>query len=178
MPSDPPATALFDRRAWRLHRDRAARLTRGQGGGADFLHAEIADRLIDRLDLVSREFPIVLDLGARDGALTRTVAMRPGTVQVVAAEPSATFLTTTPPPRVAADPEFLPFRPASFDLIASVLVLHWTADLPGALVQLRQDAAVFEQDGGVLPTPLRLGADPRFTGRGVTIAFLESLSRS
>jgi len=68
MPSDPPATALFDRRAWRLHRDRAARLTRGQGGGADFLHAEIADRLIDRLDLVSREFPIVLDLGARDGA--------------------------------------------------------------------------------------------------------------
>src|SRR5437016_6967240 len=138
MPSDPPATALFDRRAWRLHRDRAARLTRGQGGGADFLHAEIADRLIDRLDLVSREFPIVLDLGARDGALMRTVAMRPGTVQVVAAEPSATFLTTAPAPRVAADPEFLPFRQASFDLIASVMALHWTADLPGALVQLRQ----------------------------------------
>ena len=43
-----------------------------------------------------------------------------------------------------------------------------------ALVQLRQDAAVFEQDGGVLPTPLRLGADPRFTGRGITIAFLDS----
>jgi len=138
MPSDPPATALFDRRAWRLHRDRAARLTRGQGGGADFLHAEIADRLIDRLDLVSREFPIVLDLGARDGALMRTVAMRPGTVQVVAAEPSATFLTAAPAPRVAADPEFLPFRQASFDLIASVMALHWTADLPGALVQLRQ----------------------------------------
>jgi len=110
MPSDPPATALFDRRAWRLHRDRAARLTRGQGGGADFLHAEITDRLIDRLDLVSREFPIVLDLGARDGALTRIAATRPGTVQVVAAEPSAGFLTTAPAPRVAADPEFLPFR--------------------------------------------------------------------
>ncbi|MFL6209548.1 MAG: S8 family serine peptidase [Pyrinomonadaceae bacterium] len=43
-----------------------------------------------------------------------------------------------------------------------------------ALVQLREDAAVFAQDGRVLPTPLRLGADERFTGRGVTIAFLDS----
>jgi serine protease AprX len=43
-----------------------------------------------------------------------------------------------------------------------------------ALVQLRTDAAVFEQGGRVLPTPLRMGADERFTGRGVTIAFLDS----
>ncbi|MBA3322899.1 MAG: S8 family serine peptidase, partial [Pyrinomonadaceae bacterium] len=43
-----------------------------------------------------------------------------------------------------------------------------------ALVQLKSDAAVYEQRGGVLPTPLRLGADPRFAGRGVTIAFLDS----
>ena len=59
-------------------------------------------------------------------------------MQVVAAEPSAAFLAGAPSPRVCADPELLPFRDASFDLIASVLVLHWTADLPGALVQLRQ----------------------------------------
>jgi SAM-dependent methyltransferase len=41
-------------------------------------------------------------------------------------------------PRVAADPELVPFGEASFDLIASVLALHWVADLPGALVQLRR----------------------------------------
>jgi SAM-dependent methyltransferase len=138
MPSDPSATTLFDRRAWRLHRDRAARLAQDQAGAADFLHAEIADRLLDRLDLVGREFPLALDLGARDGALSRALMQRPGTVQVVAAEPSAAFLAGAPPPRVAADPELLPFGDASFDLIASVLALHWTADLPGALVQLRQ----------------------------------------
>jgi SAM-dependent methyltransferase len=129
--------ALFDRRAWRLHRDRAARLTQGEGR-ADFLHAEIADRLRDRLDLVGREFPLVLDLGARDGALSRALAERVGTVQVVAAEPSAAFLAGAPPSRLAGDPELLPFRDASFDLIASVLALHWTADLPGTLAQLRR----------------------------------------
>ena len=37
-----------------------------------------------------------------------------------------------------ADPELVPFRDASFDLVVSKLVLHWAADLPGALVQLRR----------------------------------------
>ena len=39
---------------------------------------------------------------------------------------------------VTADPELSPFADASFDLIVSSLVLHWTADLPGALAQLRR----------------------------------------
>jgi serine protease AprX len=40
--------------------------------------------------------------------------------------------------------------------------------------QIESDAAIFEQGGHVLSTPLRLDADNRFTGRGVTIAFLDS----
>jgi serine protease AprX len=40
--------------------------------------------------------------------------------------------------------------------------------------QLQAHAAVFEQNSFVLPTPLRLDADERFTGKGVTIAFLDS----
>lgn len=40
--------------------------------------------------------------------------------------------------------------------------------------QIDSHAAVFEQTSGVLPTPLRMNADDRFTGRGVTIAFLDS----
>lgn len=43
-----------------------------------------------------------------------------------------------------------------------------------ARVQLQTDAAVFQQGGHVLSTPLRMDADDRFTGRGVTIAFLDS----
>jgi serine protease AprX len=39
---------------------------------------------------------------------------------------------------------------------------------------LEPHAAIFEQNSFVLPTPLRMEADERFTGRGVTIAFLDS----
>ena len=40
--------------------------------------------------------------------------------------------------------------------------------------QIESHAAVFEQNHFVLPTPLRMDADDRFRGRGVTIAFLDS----
>src|SRR5579884_3110275 len=135
--SDTSAILPFDRRAWRRHRDRAARQD-----SVDFLHHEAAERLIDRLDDVKRRFAAALDLGARDGRLAAALARRPGTRRVVAAEPSLAFLARVPGPeqvlRVAADPELLPFRPASFDLAVSALALHWVGDLPGALVQLRR----------------------------------------
>ena len=131
--TEAPATTLFDRRAWRAHRDRAAR-----SGPVDFLHDEVADRLIERLDLVNREFAVALDLGARGGGLARALAVRPGALRVIAAEPARQFLAQAPRPRVAADPELLPFGDASLDLIVSNLALHWAADLPGALVQLRR----------------------------------------
>lgn len=43
-----------------------------------------------------------------------------------------------------------------------------------AKAQLESHATIFSQTDHVLPTPLRLDADDRFTGRGVTIAFLDS----
>jgi NADH dehydrogenase [ubiquinone] 1 alpha subcomplex assembly factor 5 len=127
MPDRDNTAPLFDRRTWRVHRDRAR---------VDFLHAEIAERLLDRLDLLNRHFAAVLDLGARDGTMARALASRGA--GVVAAEPSARLLAAAPSPRVCADPELVPFRDASFDLIASCLALHWCADLPGALIQLRR----------------------------------------
>jgi len=124
---------LFDRRAWRRHRERAA-----LAGAVDFLHAETEARLIDRLDIAGGEYAVALDLGSRGGALARLLAARSGTSRVVLAEPAAAFLAGAPGWRIAADPELSPFRDAAFDLVASNLVLHWTGDLPGALIQLRR----------------------------------------
>jgi SAM-dependent methyltransferase len=124
---------LFDRRARRQHRDRAAR-----AGCVEFLHTEVADRLIERLDDVKREFRLALDLGAHHGALSRALASRPGIERVVAADPSSDFLAQLSRMRVAADPDLIPFRDGTFDLVVSILELHWAGDLPGALVQIRR----------------------------------------
>jgi NADH dehydrogenase [ubiquinone] 1 alpha subcomplex assembly factor 5 len=135
--NDVVATSPFDRRAWRLHRERAAQGA-GTVGVTDFLHVEIAARLVDRLDDVNRQFHRVLDLGSHGGALARMLAERPGIERVVAAEPALGLLARAPAWRVAADPELLPFAGASFDLAVSNLALHWVGDLPGTLVQLRR----------------------------------------
>jgi NADH dehydrogenase [ubiquinone] 1 alpha subcomplex assembly factor 5 len=137
---------LFDRRAWRLHRDRAARQ-----GCVDFLHTEVADRLIDRLDDVARQFRTALDLGAHHGALSHALLHRSGIERVVAAEPSLPFLARSRGIPVAADPELIPFRDESFDLAVSALALHWVGDLPGALIQLRR---VLKPDGLLLAAML------------------------
>jgi len=141
MTSAEPFT-LFDRRAWRLHRDRAAR-----SGCVDFLHCEAADRIVERLDDVGRQFPTVLDLGTHNGALPRALDGRAGIETVVAADLSAAFLARGRGMRVVADPELIPFGEGSFDLAVSALTLHWVGDLPGTLVQLRR---ILKPDGLLL----------------------------
>jgi|SRR5271165_5047351 len=139
-------SALFDRRAWRLHRDRAAR-----SGCVDFLHSEVASRLVDRLDDVGQQFCTVLDLGTHNGALSRALSDRTEIETVVTADPSFVFLGRGCGMRVAADPELIPFRESSFDLAVSALALHWVGDLPGTLIQLRR---VLKPDGLLLAAML------------------------
>jgi NADH dehydrogenase [ubiquinone] 1 alpha subcomplex assembly factor 5 len=129
----PDRIIVFDRPALRAKRDRAA-----AGGGFHFLFAEAVERLLDRLEDIDRRFPVALDLGCRDGALARGLAGRGGIQFLVQADPSPRFVAQAAGTRLAADPEFLPFAPASFDIVLSVLLLHWVNDLPGALLQLRR----------------------------------------
>jgi SAM-dependent methyltransferase len=133
-------SVVFDRRAVRLHRERAAR-----GFAAhDFLHREAASRLAERLDEIKRQFPCALALGAPGGVLPRMLAGRNGTATLIATDPAAAMLRRAGAGRpgvashAVADEEWLPFAPASFDLVVSCLGLHWVNDLPGALVQIRR----------------------------------------
>lgn len=128
------AIAVFDRAAVRAHRDRAA----ARLDEHDFLLREVAERLADRLDDVRRAFAVALDLGCHSGAFADALAGRGGIERLVQADLSPAMLGRASGPRVAADEEMLPFADTSFDLVASVLSLHWVNDLPGALVQMRR----------------------------------------
>ena len=128
---------VFDRAAVRHHRERAA----GAFGAHDFLHREVAERLAERLDDVTRRFPRALCLGAHDGAMARALRGRGGIETMVQCDLSPAMAATAARaggPSLAADEEFLPFAAESFDLIVGLLTLHWVNDLPGALIQARR----------------------------------------
>ena len=125
---------VFDRRAVRLHRDRAARTLAEH----DFLFHESAARLADRLDDIVRQFPRTLDLGCHGGEMSRLLAGRSGIETLVQCDLSARMAERAGGLCVAADEELLPFADGAFDLIVSNLSLHWVNDLPGALIQARR----------------------------------------
>ncbi|MGE0256832.1 MAG: methyltransferase domain-containing protein [Alphaproteobacteria bacterium] len=136
-PATGPVPAPFDRALVRLRRNRAAATL----DRADFLFAEIADRLVERLGDVKRDFPRALDLGCRDGALARALLATGQVGGVVAADLAPAMVRRARAAglaAVAADEEALPFADGSFDLVASVCTLDATNDLPGALAQLRR----------------------------------------
>ncbi len=98
-----------------------------------------AERLLDRLDDMTRRFGDALDVGGRGvvAPMLRARGMRGGELRSVVRDggaerrPDGSAI-------VAADEECLPFASGSFDLIVASLSLHWVNDLPGALLQMRQ----------------------------------------
>ena len=137
--------ATFDRRAVRLHRDRAA----GRIERVAPILAEVADRLLDRLDDTTRRFTRALDVGGRGQVAPR---LRARGIDTVSCELSPAMARLDG--AVVGDPEWLPFAPASFDLVVANLSLHFCNDLPGALIQLR---AALRPDGLLLASMPALG---------------------
>jgi SAM-dependent methyltransferase len=129
----PDTLLIFDRCSVRLHRERAAASLPEH----DYLLREIGERLIDRLDDMRREFRIVLDLGCRYGAFADDLAAR-GVQTLVHCDLSYRMVRRATSPCLVADEEALPFAASSFDMVISLLNLHWVNDLPGALLQIRR----------------------------------------
>jgi len=134
--SAPPL--IFDRA---LHR---RRLKRGvaQPDAADFLLTRAAEDAAERLSTILREFPLAVDLNAKASAFATALAADPiarGRVGLLieAAPCEAALMSAQAGPRLIADDERLPFKPESLNLIVSLLSLHWTNDLVGALIQIR-----------------------------------------
>lgn len=133
MPGMSTPPLIFNRMAQRRRRDRAA----GNFTAHDFLLREMAERLLDRLDDLKRDFTVAVDLGGHSGLVAQALRAR-GIAQVLHLESSAAMSAQAAGLRVLADEEALPLRPESLDLLASCGALHLVNDLPGALVQIRR----------------------------------------
>ena len=108
---------IFDPAAVRRHRARAA------AGIAehDFLLREMAGRLVERLGDMRRGFGHALALDDHGGALTAALHGRVGRLAVDRHEDALAGTAGE-----------------SFDLVVSLLSLHWVNDLPGALLRIRR----------------------------------------
>lgn len=132
--SAPPR--LFDRTLHRRRLDRAAR----DYSTADFLHRRAALDIAERLDPILRNFPLAVDLSARRGAFREALAEAASgkVAHLIEADLSLRMLAGRTGPRLVCDEERLPLADASVDLIISILGLHWTNDVVGALIQIRR----------------------------------------
>ncbi|MBI1405520.1 MAG: methyltransferase domain-containing protein [Caulobacter sp.] len=128
---------LFDRALHRRRLDRAAAAYEDAG----FLKSRAAADIVLRLEAIMRRFPNAVDLGARTGAFAKALKGSDAADKIdvlIETDLSGAMLEGRGGARLVADEERLPFAPGSLDLVVSALVLHWTNDLVGTLVQIRR----------------------------------------
>jgi SAM-dependent methyltransferase len=125
--------APFDRALWTERKNRCA----PHACKHEFLLARVADDLAGRLELVRRDFPVAVSLGAYHGLVGRRLRELPSIGLVIDVERAPALLARCSGPAVLADEEALPFATGALDLVVSALSLQLANDLPGALVQIR-----------------------------------------
>ncbi|HVB88734.1 MAG TPA: methyltransferase domain-containing protein [Beijerinckiaceae bacterium] len=130
---------VFDRP---LHRERLRRAARAKP--ASFLLDRAALDLDLRLSAVSRTFGEILDSGSPGADAEACLRARFPQARIVRAAPVEASLGRQERPALVADEEAIPFHPAAFDLVVSLLSLQWANDLPGVLAQIR---GVLKPDG-------------------------------
>ena len=121
---------------------------------ANFLAPIIAETLLDRLTMVTRNFPRVLLIGAHDPALADRLRSICAALTIIEAGPR--LAAASGAIIVEADALDLPF--ASFDLIVWPGGLDSVNDVPGALLRLR---ALLAPDGLLLGAFVGDGSLPR-----------------
>jgi malonyl-CoA O-methyltransferase len=113
---------------------------------AAFLHREVGQRLLERLDWLKARPETILDVGCGVGQLTavlmkkyrkaRVIGLERAPAMVTRARRRAPWLRTLH--GVVAEPEALPLPVASCDLIFSNLALPWTLDLDPVFAEFRR----------------------------------------
>jgi SAM-dependent methyltransferase len=133
------APQLFDRSLLRDRRNRFA----GTIHKYDFLVQRAFDDICDRIETVTRRFEKALILGGGPGLIpalnSRDARSKIDWLVQSDLSPRITSKLKATSPNIAClslDEERLPIKDESLDLVIAPLGLHWTNDLPGALVQI------------------------------------------
>jgi NADH dehydrogenase [ubiquinone] 1 alpha subcomplex assembly factor 5 len=121
-------TEIFNRKLLKTNRARYAK----RFSEFNFLHQEVAERLIERISDLGKNFENILEIGARDGNLGKKIPHK----FLVQTDLSLDFAGSLEN-GIMMDDENLCFAPNSFDLILSNLNLHFINDIMGNLTQIK-----------------------------------------
>jgi len=131
----PERIEIFDKEIKKIHRDRATKnLTK-----SDFLIRECESRLADIFNgEIIKKFPTALNIGARTGKYSNKIIKNAGVTNLTNSEISEKMLAQCKSgTNIVIDEEKLTFDNESFDMIFSILNLHWTNNLPATLMKIR-----------------------------------------
>ncbi|XP_024175172.1 putative methyltransferase At1g22800, mitochondrial isoform X2 [Rosa chinensis] len=150
---------VFDRDFRRKQLDRASWLMRSKDSFVD----SVADNLLDRLEDCKKTFPTALCLGGSLEAVRRLLHGRGAIEKLIMMSTSYDMVKRCRNAEdevqnenietsfMVGDEEFLPIKESSLDLVISCLGLHWTNDLPGAMIQVRDAGNLLTRAGFTLP---------------------------
>jgi SAM-dependent methyltransferase len=136
MSLEPQSELIFDRILLRQNRARCAK----QFDEFNFLQREVANKIVESLEFINRDFDAVLEIGSRDGYLSEQIALKKKVKLSVQTE-ICDFASDNSGPKikteVKADDEFLPFKSNSFDLIVTCLNFQHINLIPQFLLQVK-----------------------------------------
>ncbi|MDP6675012.1 MAG: methyltransferase domain-containing protein [Gammaproteobacteria bacterium] len=116
--------------------------TRAAAGfdAGDFLHREVRERLLDRLQAVTAEPARIIDLGAGTGAATPGLQSRFPAAHILSIDSSAAMLTAGSAVQhgLCADAAHLPLVDDCADMVVSNLMLHHCPDPVAVLTEARR----------------------------------------
>lgn len=118
---------IFNRSLLKTHRDNAARNIKDH----DFLLQLSSNQLFDHINALRTSYDRIIELGARDGILTKKLMNQYQNSYILSADISASMLKNNPAKhKIILDEENIAPNLKDFDLVTSVLNAHWINDLP------------------------------------------------
>ncbi len=113
-----------------------------------FLQKEIATRLNAKLDIISTNPKVILDLGAGTGLLSRQLSKRFVDSQLICLDFAQNSLKNNPTPhKICANASHLPLADNSVDIVVSSLMMQWCPDLNQLFSEIHR---VLKNDGLIL----------------------------